>query len=206
MAIPTLLLPLLALLSLALSQDLPSAMNGSVFVYEGKEVDFGPPSHRQSSDPRVVFALNAESSSGDLYFHLESPKDNSWVGVGIGSQMKNALFLIAYASENGTGVTISGRTSSGETEPSVLNDLVIDKVYDDGLTDANTVTGGGSGDNDNDGSIVVDAVCRKCASYGNGVASIDFGSSDQPFIFALGPPLRLESDGLNAGMMHSIAR
>lgn len=201
----SLFFPLLALLRVSLAQDTSPATNGSVFVYEGKEVDFGPPSDRQSSDPRVVFALNADSSTGDLYFHLESPKDNQWVGVGIGSQMKDALFLIAYASENGTGVTISGRTSSGHTEPSVLHDIVIDKLYDEGLTDANTVTGGG-GEGDDDGSVIVDAVCRKCAAYGNGVASIDYASTEQPFIFAIGPPLRLESDGLNAGTMKSIAQ
>lgn len=113
--------------------------------------------------------------------------------------MKDALFLIAYPSDNGTGVTISGRTAPGHTEPSALDDIVIDKLYDDGLANANTVTGGGSGDDNEDGSIVVDAVCRKCASYGNGVASIDFESTEQPFIFAVGPPMRLESDSVNAG-------
>lgn len=190
--------PLLALLSLSLAQDLPSAMSGSTFVYQGKGEEFGPPNHRQTSDPRIVFALNAESSTGDLYFHLESPKDNQWVGVGIGSQMKDALFLIAYPSNNGTGVTISGRTASGESEPSALDDIKIDKLYDDGLTNANTVTGGGAGDKD-DGNIVVDAVCRKCASYGNGIASIDFQSTEQPFIFAIGPPMWLASDSVNAG-------
>lgn len=200
----TLLLPFLGLLSLALAQDLPSVMNGSVFVYQGKEEEFGPPSHHRTSDPRIVFALNAESSTGDLYFHLESPKDNQWVGVGIGSQMKDALFLIAYPSSNGTGVTISGRTASGESEPSALDNIVIDKIYDKGLTDANTVTGGGANDDD-DGNVVVDAVCRKCANYGNGIASIDFQDTKQPFIYAIGPPLWLESDSVNAGGLDTIS-
>ena len=197
----TLFLAILSFLSLALTQttDLPAEMTGSTFVYEGKETDdFGPPSHRHSSDPKIVFALNADSSTGDLYFHLESPKDNQWVGVGIGSQMKDALFLIAYPSKNGTGVTISGRSANGHSEPSALDGIVIEKVYEEGLTDANTVTGGGVR-NDDEGSIIVDAVCRKCANFGSGVASIDLQSTEQPFIFAVGPPLWLESDSLNAG-------
>lgn len=204
----TLLLPLLALLSIALAQDLPSAMSGSVFVYEGKEEEHGPPGRGHSSDPGITFALNAESSTGDLYFHLETPRDNSWVGVGIGSQMSNALFLIAYASDNGTGVTISGRTATGHSEPSVQDDITIEKVYEDGLENPNTVTGrdeeddGDDDDDDDDGKIIVDAVCRKCASYSsNDVASIDLQDTKQPFIFAVGPPTRLQSDSVHAGKL-----
>lgn len=196
----TLLLALLAL-SLVLAQDLPSAMSGSVFVYEGKEKEYGPPGQGHSSDPSITFALNAESSTGDLYFHLETPRDNSWVGVGIGSQMSDALFLIAYASHNGTGVTVSGRTATGRSEPSAQDDITIEKVYEDGLENPNTVTGGGD-DDDDDGKIIVDAVCRKCASYSsNGVASIGLQHTKQPFIFAVGPPTELESDSVYAGKL-----
>lgn len=174
---------LLSTLTLAQSSNNASA----VFVYNG------------SDDTEFIFALNADKSTGDLYFHLSSPAGNTWVGVGIGSEMKDALMFIAYPSDNEQGVTISPRIGSGHTEPTSASDISIEKLSGNGLTGANTVSGNGR----TTSNIIADGVCRSCSQWNGG--SIDWSNTQQPFIFAVGPVFpMISSDSLSAGLSRHI--
>jgi hypothetical protein len=172
------LVPLLSLLSLTTAQSTNNA--SAVFVYKG------------TTGTQFVFALTADKSSGDLYFHIESPVGNAWAGVGIGNEMKNALMFIAYPGDNGDNnggsVTISPRIADGHSEPTYQSDITIQKQNVD------TVTGSRS-------TLVMkaDGVCKSCTTWANG--GIDLSSTNQPFIFAVGPTFPpIESNSLSAGL------
>ena len=175
-------LSLLTIVSLAAAQS--SSNNASaVFVYGGYE------------GTQLVFALNADKSTGDLYFHLESPAGNAWVGVGIGSQMKGALMFIAYPGNDGKTVTISPRIADGHSEPSCIRDISTGPQIGPGLEGANTIAGSGRNK-----KIVADAVCRACAKGKYGQV-LDLSNKTQPFIFAVGPVFpAIHSDSLSAGL------
>ncbi|KAK5165692.1 uncharacterized protein LTR77_008615 [Saxophila tyrrhenica] len=175
----------LLLLSLLLTFTTAQSSNNAsaVFVYNG------------SDNTEFIFALNADKSTGDLYFHLSSPAGNAWVGVGIGDQMKDALMFIAYPAGNDKDVTISPRIGSGHTEPEYQSDLKLDLQSGKGLTGANTV----SGNSRETKNIIADGVCRGCAKWDRG--SIDLTNKKQPFILAVGPVFpAIASNSQSAGL------
>lgn len=170
----SLLLSLFSILSLTFAKSSNNA--SAVFVYKGYE------------NTELVFALNADSSTGDLYFHLESPAGNSWVGVGIGDEMAGALMLIAYPGSDGNTVTISPRIADGHSEPTYHGMMVVKEG-------ATSVSGSG-----HDKKIEADGVCKGCRTWANG-DRIDLTNTKQPFIFAVGPVFPgLESDSKSAGL------
>jgi len=149
---------------------------------------FGPPSVGQ----RFVFALNAVEETGDLFFHLETSEKASWAAVGIGSQMKDALIFAAYASENGTGVTISPRIATRHAEPSYAKEIKLEQLWPSELNNSNTV-----GVNNR---LQANAVCRNCTSWLSGKGRLDLKSTSAPFIFAIGPEKTLRSSSLSASL------
>ena len=139
-----------------------------------------------------VFALNA-AANGDVFFHMSGPKTHSWLGVGIGSEMKNSFMIIAYPSSNGLNTTISPRLGTGHKEPSYNPSIEIVKIYNDTYApNANTVTEHGTG------TIISHALCKNCSSWATGF--LDTRSKTQPFIFALGPNKTFGSDSLEASI------
>ncbi|KAK3726126.1 hypothetical protein LTR37_000274 [Vermiconidia calcicola] len=160
-ALPPLLLSLLSVLSFTSAQASNNNGSSAVFVYEGDD------------HTTFEFALNADRSTGDLYFHLSSPAGNAWVGVGIGSNMIGALMFIAYPSSNGEDVTISARVADGHSEPTYQKDIKVEQLG------TNAVTGSRETQN-----IVANGVCRDCKFWG--IGGINFDISAQPFIFAVG--------------------
>jgi hypothetical protein len=149
---------------------------------------FGPPSVGQ----RFVFSLNAVEATGDFFFHLETSERASWTAVGFGSQMKDALIFAAYASENGTGVTISPRIATRHAEPSYAEDIKLEQLWPSELNNSNTI-----GVNNR---LQADAVCRNCTSWLSGQGRLDLKSTSAPFIFAIGPEKTLRSSSLSASM------
>lgn len=145
-----------------------------------------------STDQTFVFALNAVKATGDLYFHLEAPAGQAWAAVGIGSEMKDSLVFAAYASENGTGVTVSPRIATRHSEPSYAKDLDLQQIWPAGLNGSNTI---GS-----DGRLRADAVCRNCTSWLPGDGNLDLTNTAAPFIFAVGPSKEMRSSSLTASM------
>jgi hypothetical protein len=59
----------------------------------------------------------SKSGSGDVYYQISGPTSYSWIAFGTGSQMKGSDMMIIYTNSDGSNVTVSPRTSSGETTP-----------------------------------------------------------------------------------------
>lgn len=139
-----------------------------------------------------VFALNAVEN-GDIYFHMSGPVAHCWIGVGIGSEMKDSFMILAYPSADGLNTTISPRIATGHTEPVFDPSVQILKIYNDTYgPNANTVTDEGTG------TIVSHAVCLNCSRWATGF--LDTTSTTQAFIFALGPNITFRSDSPEASV------
>jgi hypothetical protein len=72
----------------------------------------------------VCFKLNipantASSGSGDVFFQISAPSTYEWVALGQGKAMANSNMFLVYTSTGGTNVTLSPRTSSGYSAPSL---------------------------------------------------------------------------------------
>lgn len=158
-----------------------NATDAAVFVFNSS-----------STDQAFIFAVNAVKSSGDLYFHLEAPSGQAWTAVGIGSEMKDALIFAAYASKNGTGVTVSPRIATRHAEPSYDKNINLELVWPSWSNDSNTIG--------TDGILRADAVCRNCTSWLSGQGQLDLTSKSVPFIFAMGPAQTMHSSSLSASM------
>lgn len=149
------------------------------FVYENSVTGF-------------VFTVNAVQNTGDLYIHMHGPWDRAWIGCGIGTRMDDSLMMISYASANGTGVTTSPRFATGHSEPSWISNDYIEKIYDDTYApNANTVKRKGYG------NMIAHFICRNCSS----IANLDFTSTEQPFIWAMGPVRTMMDDSQDAPLL-----
>lgn len=153
--------------------------NGSTFIYSSADIP----------DAQFVFALNVNKQTGDIFFHLGGPSGQSWLAVGVGDRMAGATMFITYASSNQTGITLSPRTATGETEPSYDASIQVQELWGDQYTTPNTV---------GDTSYNVDAVCRGCVQTLG--SSLDLTSTAQDFIFAMGPPFPFAADSPSAGL------
>lgn len=140
-----------------------------------------------------VFSLNVVAN-GDVYFHMSGPiAVSSWLGVGFGSEMKDSFMILAYPSADGLNTTISTRLGTGRSEPVWTPDYEIHKVYNDTYApNANTVTDEGTG------VIISHALCLNCSRWATGF--LDFESTAQPMIFALGPKTPFRSDSVSASL------
>ncbi|TKA73628.1 hypothetical protein B0A55_07490 [Friedmanniomyces simplex] len=190
----TILLFALYLLGLSTAADTTTSPPASVFTYTSS--DGGDGYGNQS----FVFALNVDQSTSDLYIHMSAPAGNSWMGVGFGSEMQNSFMFIAYASNNGTGVTLSPRVATGHSEPSYDKDVSCDLIWANDLLNGNEVTNGGGASTMN-----LNAVCYNATKWANGALNIgDNASKTQAMIFAVGPGdshgPNLRSDDLSAGL------
>ncbi|KAI9846815.1 MAG: hypothetical protein M1838_001138 [Thelocarpon superellum] len=130
-----------------------------------------------------TFSLNVPIDSDDLFFHMAGPQANSWMAVGIGSQMEGALMFIAYVNGNQSNVTVSPRIATGENEPSYTSNYSVEVLI---------------GSNVTNGTYEVNARCVNCKLW-NGT-TFDLNSTTQPWIFALGPDVDLNSDSLTANL------
>ncbi|KAK5019444.1 hypothetical protein BJ546DRAFT_1129575 [Cryomyces antarcticus] len=117
--------------------------------------------YSDASGLNLTFALNAATSTGNLCFHMSAPAAYSWVGVGIGKQMRDSLMFIAYTDSSG----------HGNSEPTYT-------------TSKNLTVETSSGMADDQSTYVIDACCHNCTTWSHG--SLDLKSKIAPFIFALG--------------------
>ncbi|KAL8698803.1 MAG: hypothetical protein Q9201_006372 [Fulgogasparrea decipioides] len=100
--------------------------------------------------------------------------------------MKDAFMLIAYTSKNDKGLTLSPRVGVGHVEPS---------YYKNGTMDIKLSNDTGI----KDGRYVVHGFCHNCKDFPSG--SIDFDSTEQPMIYAVGPDqLYLSNNAKDAGL------
>lgn len=142
---------------------------------------------------KYVFALS-QVDDGDVYFHMNAPAKNSWMGIGFGSQMKDAFMIISYVGSDGKTVINSPRMGIGHTEPVLIENVVIDGVYNDLYAPfPNEVNPSGA--------MIAHAVCRNCSRWMGG--ALDLTSTAQPMIYALGSGRAVNDDALDADLrMH----
>lgn len=177
---------------------------GAVFVYTNTN---------GGNDASFTFALNADAGTKDLYMHMSAPTGNSWMAVGIGSQMAGSLIFVAYPSSNGSSITLSPRIATGHSEPSYTTDIHCDLINgNSSLPNSNAVTGavqshhGGppGSDTSSDGYMILDAVCHNVSAWNGGSLSLpsasDSTTKNQDFIFAVGPSTPIASDSTTASM------
>ncbi|KAK4552905.1 hypothetical protein LTR86_010037 [Recurvomyces mirabilis] len=165
-----------------------SSIPAAVFAYT--------PPHNEYSDTQFIFALNVDQDKQDVYFHMSAPSGNDWMAVGFGHQMAGSLMFVAYASQNGTGMTVSPRIATGHSEPSYYDNIKCTMVYADDLPNGNIVLSG------NNSTMTVNAMCSNATKWLEG--SLDFTNKAQPFIFAVGPGSpggsNLQSNSMTAGL------
>ncbi|KAL8656431.1 MAG: hypothetical protein Q9226_002669 [Calogaya cf. arnoldii] len=141
-----------------------------------------------NSESNLTFSINSPTDPrypNDFGFYLSAPHGNSWVGVGFGKGMKDAFMLIAYTSKDGNKLTLSPRLGSGHVEPSHYNHNTFSiDLRQSGIQN---------------GRYLAVGVCHNCKEWISG--SIDFDSTSQRMIYAVGPDdLHLNSDAQDAGL------
>lgn len=130
----------------------------------------------------VTVSINVPSDSTDsLFYHFSAPSAQSWAAFGFGSQMKGALIMVTYASEDGNNVTVSPRLGVGHVMPQYTSNVQVDVLNGSGIIG---------------GSFVVNAKCTGCRSWSGG--SVDVTSTSQNMIWALGPSGTLKSNDESA--------
>ena len=140
-------------------------------------------------DLEYVVGINAVDN-GDIYIHMSAPEEKQWMGVGIGSQMKDSLMIISYKSSNGTGITTNPRIADGHNEPNYDSSYSFEKIWSDAYAPfSNSVA---------NGIMIMHGVCRNCSTWTTG--ALDVKSTTQPFIFAVGPGKSLSSDTATADL------
>lgn len=123
---------------------------------------------------------------------MEAPAGNSWVAIGTGDKMDGSLMFLAYTSANKKGVTLSPRLCGSHVEPTW------DSKIDCELVTGNGIMNGVIAYNNSE-IYVVNAHCKNITGLAR--EKIDFGSTQQKFIFAVGPgDHTLESDDKGAGI------
>ncbi|QIW98894.1 hypothetical protein AMS68_004412 [Peltaster fructicola] len=173
-----LLLPILTLLGSVLAQDVGAR---STFIYNSTGAG--------TKGNYFLFTINIVKSTGDIYFHFDAPASGSWVGVGFGDKMQGTLMILAYPSQNTTGITISPRVGNYKSEPTYDSSIKVEKVWDSALRTPNTI-------DNNINQMYIDGVCRGCANRTGSI--LDLSNQRAPFIFATGPGTDMNTDDLAA--------
>ena len=124
-----------------------------------------------------------------VYFSIRVPKKNAWGAVGLGSDdMKGALFLIIYQSDDGKNVTFSPRVGFGNYEPAYYDEVQYTVVQN---------STGIFGD-----YMMFTAVCTEhCRSWPAGNTNsgyLDTSSPNSKAIYAVGPSQSFKSDSPSA--------
>lgn len=120
----------------------------------------------------VCFSLNipettASSGSGDIFFSISAPSTYEWVALGQGQSMGNSNMFVVYTASGGSNVTISPRTSSGHSNPTVNSDTKLT------LLEGSSVSGG---------VMTANIKCSNCESWSGG--TMDFSATNGNWIYA----------------------
>ena len=71
-----------------------------------------------SEAPSVCYSVNVPSgSSGDVFFQIQGPSSQQWLGLGQGGQMAGSNIFMVYADATGKNVTVSPRKGVGNVMP-----------------------------------------------------------------------------------------
>ncbi|KAI8936627.1 hypothetical protein NX059_007026 [Plenodomus lindquistii] len=125
-----------------------------------------------SPSDNVRFKLNipdstASSGSGDIFFSISAPSSYEWVALGQGTGMGGSNMFLVYTSSSGSNVTLSPRTASGYSTPSVNEDAQVSLLEGSGVTD---------------GVMTANVRCSNCDSWSGG--TMDFSAGTGNWIYA----------------------
>jgi hypothetical protein len=87
----------------------------------------------------VCFKLNipektASSGSGDVFFQISAPNTYPWVALGQGRAMSGSNMFVVYTSADGKNVTLSPRTASGYSMPTLNSDTQVELLEGSGVS------------------------------------------------------------------------
>ncbi|KAF2813183.1 CBD9-like protein [Mytilinidion resinicola] len=140
----------------------------------------------------ITFAITAVKSNGDIWFHMAAPSKYSYIAFGTGKQMDGSTMWFGYASSDGKGATLSPRTSGDHVEPEYSSKIKCSLVtdgFENGVVNK---------------TLLVNGHCTNftaAQSGKNGDSKLNFDSTQQSFIFGLGPTSHtLHSNDLDAGI------
>ncbi|KAF2149095.1 iron reductase domain protein [Myriangium duriaei CBS 260.36] len=134
----------------------------------------------------LCYALNipdstAQSGSGSIYFQITSPTTNAWAAIAQGSQMAGANMFIMYQNADGSNVTVSPRTASGEVMP-----------HHDTTAQITLLEGSGV----SNGVMTANIRCDNCTAWSDGTLNLQSKSST--WLYAACPGNALMSNDLDA--------
>ena len=109
---------------------------------------------------------------------VKGPTSKSYIAIGQGREMKGSQMFVLYANAAGNNITISRRTASGHSDPTVSS----------GEGDAILLEGSGI----EDGMMTANIMCNNCNAWKGG--SMDFKGSNQAFIYASKSGSLIKSD------------
>lgn len=87
----------------------------------------------------VCFQLNipestASSGSGDIFFQISAPTTYSWVALGQGQKMSGSNIFVVYTSADGNNVTLSPRSASGYSMPTLNSNTKVELLEGSGVS------------------------------------------------------------------------
>ncbi|KAK5202873.1 hypothetical protein LTR41_011385 [Exophiala xenobiotica] len=125
-------------------------------------------------------ASGTGSHQDELLFQLSVPSIAGWGAIGTGAKMDGSLMFILYPSTDSDEATVSVRTAGGHDTPEAFTGLQyrVLKTSNDGT------------------SLTADIQCFNCTQYSGN--SIDITSTEQPWIWAIGPGDHVRSNSQNA--------
>jgi hypothetical protein len=114
-----------------------------------------------------------------MYFQIKATSTYSWVGLGIGAQMKGAYMFIMYADGNGN-VTLSTRQGTGEVQPQYVQRSNVELLAGSGVSN---------------GEMIANVRCNSCDG-------LDLTSSSTDWISAwkVGSPIDSTDPSANLAM------
>ncbi|KAL6703824.1 hypothetical protein ACN47E_009043 [Coniothyrium glycines] len=123
----------------------------------------------------VCFGLNipestASTGDGDIFFSISAPSTYEWVALGQGQGMAGSNMFIVYTASGGSNVTVSPRTASGYSTPTVNSNTQLT------LLEGSTVS---------NGLMTANIRCSNCNSWSGG--TMDFMASSGNWIYAYQP-------------------
>ncbi|KAK5215731.1 hypothetical protein LTR72_011218 [Exophiala xenobiotica] len=125
-------------------------------------------------------ASGTGSHQNELLFQLSVPSIAGWGAIGTGDKMDGSLMFILYPSTDSDEATVSVRTAGGHDTPEAFTGLQyrVLKTSNDGT------------------SLTADIQCFNCTQYSGN--SIDITSTEQPWIWAIGPGDHVRSNSQDA--------
>ncbi|EAU36270.1 predicted protein [Aspergillus terreus NIH2624] len=141
---------------------------------------FSPPGQSAVSYSVNIPSTTASSGSGPIYIQLKSTQELAWFAWGQGSRMQGANIFVAYASQDGTNVTVSPRLGIEHVEPTYNSQAQISLLTGSGIKD---------------GIMTANIRCNSCLAWPGG--SEDPNNPASPWVWAVKYGIPLHSDSLS---------